>query len=191
MAYEILDKRTEPGYLGLRLTADEFLALPENSTHYELVDGVVVMSPSPAYWHQRIVTELLYQLHSFLRENPIGEVVPDIDVRLGANLVYRPDVVFLVGKKAALLADKVTEIPDLVVEIVSPSSRGYDVTTKRRDYEVAGVGEYWLIDPADESMTFLVLRDGSFIEAIPQGGRYRANAVPGFELDIERIRSLF
>lgn len=190
MAYEILDRQTE-GYLGLRMTADEFLALPEDPRHYELVDGVVVMSPSPAYWHQKIIAEILRQLLVFLHQHPIGEVVPDVDVKLGSRRVYRPDIVYLRREKAAGLKERVTVIPDLVVEIVSPGSRSYDSKTKRQDYESAGIGEYWVIDAARETFTFLVLRDGAYQEVGVTAGRYRSSIVPGFELDLDRIRAIF
>lgn len=191
MAREILEEHANEGYLGLRMTADEFLALPEDSRHYELIDGVVVMSPSASPDHQDIMGELLFQLRSFLNTHPFGKAVSDVDIKIAPKRVYRPDIVYLCREKWEKSRERITVVPDLVVEIVSPSSRSYDSNTKRQDYEAAGVGEYWLIDPAQESFTFLVLRGGAFHEATEQAGRYRATIVPGFELDIDRIKALF
>ena len=188
-AFELLD-RHDRDYLGLRMTADEFLALPEDPSHYELVDGVVVMSPSPSYWHQKIIFELLGQLHAYLGDNPIGEAVPDVDVKIREDLVYRPDIVYFGAAKAAQIRDRVIQIPDLVIEVISPSSRGYDSKTKRQDYEAAGVGEYWLIDADKEAFTFLVLRDGGYQEVPANSGRYASSVLSGFELDLERIRAI-
>jgi len=174
-------------YLGLRMTADEFLELPESPIHYELANGVVVMSPSPSPPHQRIVRELLLQIAAYLDTHALGEVLPDIDVKLRDDLVYRPDIVFLNQEKAARVGERVTEPPDLVVEIISPSSRSYDSKTKRADYEAAGVAEYWLIDPERKSMTFLVLEGGAYREAAASGERYASKVLPGFQLDLARI----
>lgn len=186
-----LTTRSEELYPGLRMTADGFLALPEDRRHYELVDGVVVMSPSPSFWHQEIIAEILFQIRAFLEDRPLGTVVTDIDVKLTDDLVYRPDIVFLNAAKAARVDVRVTEAPDLIVEVISPDSRGYDSRTKREDYERAGVGEYWLIDPEKEAFTFLLHRGGSFHEVAPAAQRHAASVLPGFELDLERVRRLF
>lgn len=179
---------------GLRMDADVYLALPEdNSYRYELVNGVVCLSPSPTFRHQMIITEVAVQIGGFLRNHPLGTVAVEVDLPLGKDLVYRPDVVYLSAAKAAKCGDAIVEIPDLVAEVVSPDSRTYDSRTKREDYEAAGVGEYWLIDPDRESFAFLVLRGGRFTEASVDSDRgpYRPAVLPGFALDLNRIRLLF
>ncbi|MBP9025949.1 MAG: Uma2 family endonuclease, partial [Phycisphaerae bacterium] len=146
-------------YRGLRMTADEFLALPESKCHYELINGIVTMSPSPSMRHQQIVREILVQLATFLRGRGLGHAVHDVDVRFAADLVYRPDVIYLSAEKFARCSTRVTEIPDLVVEVISPDSRRYDHETKKHDYERYGVQEYWLVD-ADERSFTLYRREG-------------------------------
>ncbi|NLG44384.1 MAG: Uma2 family endonuclease [Phycisphaerae bacterium] len=133
-------------YRGLRMTADEFLALPESKCHYELINGIVTMSPSPSMRHQEIVREILVQLATFLRGRGLEHAVHDVDARFAADLVYRPDVIYLSAEKFARCSARVTEIPDLVVEVISPDSRRYDHETKKDDYERYGVQEYWLVD---------------------------------------------
>lgn len=172
------------------MTADEYLAIGETFERYELVDGVVCMSPSASFEHQKISTEIATQIAIYLRTCPIGDVVTETDVRLRDDLVYRPDVVFLRAEAAARCTGAITETPDLVVEIISPDSRGYDSRTKRDDYEAAGVGEYWLIDPEREKFQFLVLREGVYVEAPAGESRYSATVLPKFELDLDRIRRL-
>ena len=181
----------EARYRGLRMTAKEYLALPQDGFKYELIDGVVCMSPSANFRHQTIQGRIVGQIDAYLLGNPIGKVAPEADVRLGPDLVYRPDVVFVRSDKAVRCGAAVTEVPDLVVEIISPESRSYDSKTKRGDYEATGVGEYWLIDPEQKSFRFLVLRDGAFVEAVPTGDRYAAHVLPGFELDLDLVRRLF
>lgn len=188
-AYELTTRRDTP-YRGLRMTADEFLALGESIDRYELVDGVVCMSPSPTYRHQKIITDIAAQIAGFLHGSPIGEVAVEIDVRLKGDLVYRPDVVYLSKEKAARCGDAITVAPDVVVEVISPDSRRYESETKRRDYEAAGVGEYWLIDPDKRLFTFLVMGAGGFEEAKANDTSYNAKLIPGFNLDLRRILQL-
>ena len=149
------------------------------------------MSPSPTFRHQQVITEIAIQIGNFLRDHPVGRVAVEIDVRLRDDLVYRPDVVYLSNEKAARCGDAITVPPDLIVEIVSPDSRAFDARTKRADYESAGVGEYWIIDPERDEFTFLVLRSGRFTDAPPTGDHYAAGVLPGFELDLPRVRRLF
>lgn len=184
------DIGAEPCHAGLRMTANEFMALPESHTRYELLDGIVIVSPSPSFWHQRVVSEVLVEISTYLRANAVGVVVADIDVRLGDNLVYRPDLVFLGHEKAARCTDRVEVVPDLVVEVVSPASRGYDARTKHADYEAAGVGEHWLIDPRRREHRFFVRKGDRFVEAAAQAGRYRSTVIPGFELELAAVDRL-
>lgn len=191
MVVRLTNATPEARYRGLRMSADEFLALPEDPVRYELIDGVVQMSPSASYRHQQVHAEIFFQVCRFLDAHPLGSMVADIDIRLRDDLVYRPDLVFLTAAKAALCHDRVTEVPDLIVEIISPDSRAFDSQTKLHDYEAAGVGEYWLIDPLQQSMRFFVLTDGTYRDAAPATpNRFASSVLRGFELDLDRLRAL-
>ncbi len=180
-----------PSYNGRRMTADEYLGLPETCEQYELVDGVIIVSPSATWGHQRIAREILLQLTQFLEKNPIGEAVGDVDVRLRENLVLRPDVVFLSSEKAARVTSYIDEPPDLVVEIVSPGAVQRDLQDKKHDYETAGVGEYWVIDPEAGKMHFFALDAGRFAPLCPVADELKSRIVQGFVLKMDRIRTLF
>ncbi len=191
MADTLKLNREDGGCFGRRMTAEEFLALPESTERYELIDGVVIMSPSASFWHQRIVTEIVRQISAYLESHPIGVVVTDVDVRIAEDVVYRPDILFLTNSKAERVTTAVTETPDLLVEIVSPSSRALDVQTKRGDYEAAGVREYWVIDPRKNALVFLVLESGRYRETSAAGESYTSAVLPGFKPDLARLRQLF
>ena len=188
---------TEPQYRGLRVSAEEYLALPDDGYRYELVEGVVVMSPSPTLRQQAVVAEILAQIMMYLREHPVGHVFPESDVHLGTglrggDLVYRPDLVFVRAERLPRTPDETLRgPPDLVVEVVSPGSRRYDAETKRQDYERLGVREYWLVDPERGAMTFLRLVGGRFVEPPADGETFASEAVPGFALDLVRVRKSF
>jgi Uma2 family endonuclease len=178
-------------YRGLRMTADDFLALPESKCHYELVNGIVTMSPSPSLRHQEIMGTILVQVATFLHGRSLGTAVHDIDVRFDVDLVYRPDIIYLSAEKAARCRDRVTEIPDLIVEIISPDSRRYDHETKKHDYERFGVQEYWLIDPETRTLTFYRRQANRFVPVAAVGDRIASSVISGFELDLAPICALF
>lgn len=185
----------ETCYHGLRLSAREFLAIGETQIRYELIDGVVVMSPSPTAQHQQLIMDIAYQIRAFLDQSKLGRVFPKLDVNLRAALdrevVYRPDIVYVSNERADIIQKHIIAAPDVLVEISSPDSRQYDSVTKKNDYEAAGVREYWLIDPLESKMTFFVRQGEKFVESAPQGDTFASTAIPGFTLELNRIRQLF
>lgn len=180
-----------PLYAGLRLTADEYLALPDDGFKYELLDGVVVISPSPIPQHQRLLFQISGQLFVYLSDHPVGEVFPETDVRFADRLVYRPELVFYRAERIPRPLPRLETVPDLLVEVLSPSTETLDQRTKRGDYERFGVGEYWIVDPRRQSVLFLRLRDRVFVEVKPDGDRFTSEAVPGFVLDLAALRRVF
>lgn len=186
----------EPSYCGLRMTADEFLQIPDDGYNYELIDGVVQMSPSPEPQHQSVAGEIFRQLANYLVEHPVGKAWPELDVCLGkgpdgGDLVYRPEVIFVRKERLSGKRKKMAIAPDLVVEVISQGSRRIDTKTKRKDYERFSVHEYWIMDPQREAMLFLRLEDGRFVEVPPKGDAFESEAVPGFVLDLNLVREQF
>lgn len=180
-----------PQYAGLRMQAEEYFRLANDGHRYELVNGVVILSPSPTPRHQQVMLKIAAQLSAFLEKHPVGAAYPETDVRLDENLVYRPEIVFLRTERVLDNWERIRTAPDLVVEIVSPASRRYDAETKRSDYERYGVREYWLIDPDRETMTFYRLESGRYVETAPKQDRLTSEAVPGFVLDLSAVRRAF
>jgi len=183
-----------PQYHGLRMSADQYLDLPDDGYRYELVDGVVIRSPSPTPRHQAVAMEMIRQLLLFLESNPIGHVLHEVDLVLekkagGTDRVYRPDLLFVDRNHPK--GRRIEAPVGVVVEVILPDRRQFDLETKRTDYERAGVHEYWLIDPDAESMRFWRLQSGRFLEIRPTNNRFRSEAVPGFEMDLARVREEF
>lgn len=89
------------------------------------------------------------------------------------------------------MEDKIFGAPELIVEAISKGSRRFDTETKKGDYERFGVREYWLIDPARQAMTFYRLQDGQFVEVPASADSFESEAVPGFRLDLKRVRETF
>jgi Uma2 family endonuclease len=137
-----------------RLTYQDLLRLPEDLLRHELIDGEHFMSPAPALKHQRIVVNLTIILTTFVRLHRLGEVlVGPVDVLFSEHDVVEPDVIYVSSAHADRLQERyVAGAPDLVVEVLSPSNRGYDRIEKRRLYEAQGVPEYWIVDPPTETV---------------------------------------
>lgn len=183
-------------YHGIRMKADEYFALGETQERYQLIDGVVVMSPSPTPLHQSILLLVAFQIKDYLEDHPVGEVFVELDVNLGSSgrggdLVYRPDVMFFSAGRLPTGLKKVNIVPDLVVEVGSPGSRLSDHERKKADYERAGVREYWIIDPEEKTMTFMRMDGGRYVEIEAVEDTIASEAVSGFKLKLTRIRAAF
>lgn len=193
-AIPIEDKR--PRYHGLRMTADQFFALPDDGHRYELVDGILIMSPSPSPIHQRVAMEVIRQLLFFLDKNPIGRLYHELDIQLnksntGTDRAYKPELIFVKGMTRESEPRRIVAPVDMVLEVVSPDRREFDLETKRLDYGQAGIGEYWVADPELDSIRFWRRQGTAFVEVFAEGGLFRSQAVPGFQLDVNRVREEF
>jgi len=180
-------------YAGLEMTAEEYFALGETQERYELIDGVVRMSPGPLPVHGAIVAEVTGQIWHYLQTHPVGRIFPELDVHLGqgptgGDLVYRPDILFLRAERVKANCLRVVDAPDVVVEVISPSSRRFDRQRKKADYERFGVGEYWVFDPEDDTVDFFRLLQGGYVDVFPDGDFLTSKAIPGFVLNLARVR---
>lgn len=131
------------------MTAEQFLALPEppGAQRRELVEGeLVVNEPRPL--HQHVLKDLMFALESWSRTDPtVGGVTLPLDVRLDERNVYAPDVLFYSGDRGPGRSETVpSPLPDLAVEIRSPSTWRYDIGAKKAGYERHGLAELWLVD---------------------------------------------
>jgi len=155
-----------------RMTQEEFARWLEtlgagDLNHYELLDGFVVMEPPAGWPHGRIEILVANRLENFLADSPLGLVFGSSQ---GFNLptgdTVEPDVAFVSNERWAAIPRPVrgflAVVPDLVVEILSPSTKKIDQHQKKRIYERNGVREYWLIDPRARSVKQLLLTGDSF-----------------------------
>ena len=138
-----------PVTVARRWTVQEVLALPEEpGKRFEVVDGELLVSPSPRLRHQRGVRVLLRAIDTHVESHRLGEVLSspaDLDLRDGQ--LVQPDI-FVVGYGPEERPEDWSEVgvPILVVEVLSPSTARYDRTLKRKLYQRTGVAEYWIVD---------------------------------------------
>jgi len=178
----------------LRIVPDQTLrdleALPEG-TLAQLIDGEIITSPAPNLQHQRLVLVLASRLMGFVAEGDLGSVfVAPVDVRLRASQSVQPDVVFVARERSSLLGGQAIEgAPDLVVEVLSPSTAYYDLTKKRDLYASAGVLEYWIVDPERRTVEVLALHDGVYgRSAFSEGeGSVGSALLHGFSVDVAAL----
>lgn len=131
------------------VTVDDYRALPEGPPHYQLIQGRLLMSPSPNRYHQDVCRNLLVLLQNFLDDHPLGVVYQSpSDVYLTSYDAYQPDLYFVSNANAAILSPQgAAGAPELVIEVLSQGTAHYDRELKRKIYAQAGVKELWLIDP--------------------------------------------
>jgi len=132
-----------------RWTREEVLALPEDGNRYELLDGELLVSPSPRVTHQRAVWAINKRIHPYVEEHGLGEtgLAPaDLDLQSGQSL--QPDVFVVASPPPGQPAEwSAFGIPLLVVEVLSPATAFSDRNRKRVQYQKSGVAEYWIVDP--------------------------------------------
>lgn len=126
----------------------EFARLPDDGNRYEIIDGELCVTPAPRPLHQEMVGRLLETLRPFVRVHGLGRVYPGpIDVLLAEGDYLTPDLVFVRQEQLPTVTDRGVESPpDLVIEVISPSTALRDRGLKRERYARFGVPEYWVVD---------------------------------------------
>ncbi len=165
--------------------------LPPES-RVELINNELYDLPMPTVSHQRASARLQYALHSFVLEKKQGEVFSaPLDVILGnlESVVLQPDLLFVSTERAGIIQSYIYGAPDLVVEIISPSSVVRDSVIKKDLYEAHGVREYWLLDPANRAIEVFVLENNRYRldNYALSTGPVRSVVLPGFEVQAETI----
>ncbi len=172
---------TESAYL--QLTAD-------SNRLIELVDGCLEFPPLPKASHQRILRFLLEAFLAFIRPRGLGEMLTSpLRVRLRQGRFREPDLVFMFREHADRAGDDFWEGADLVVEIVSDDGRDRDLVEKRDDYAKAGIGEYWIVDPKQERIEVLALKDESYAAhgLFNRGETATSSSLQGFAVDVSAV----
>lgn len=178
-------------HTGVEPTIADYRALPDDGPRFQLIEGELLpMTPAPSFRHQALVTELAARSRPFVRERGLGDVVVSpIDVYLGEHDVFQPDLLFVSTRRRDRIAhDGVHGAPDLIVEVLWPSTRHVDLGAKKRAWAAHGVLEYWVVDPADETFTVYDLQGGRPEGRTRAEGLVESPLLPGFSLD---VRGLF
>ena len=181
----------EPGHPATKLTYADYVRLPDDGLRHEIIDGEYYATPSPVTRHQRILRRLSYAIERFLREHPIGEVFwAPLDVVLTDTDIVVPDLLYISRERAYLVTEKnLRGAPDLVVEILSPSTKSRDERLKRDLYERMGVNEYWVVDPTRNIVRVHRRGTGRFeeVQILGAADHLTSPFFPGLQLPLHEI----
>lgn len=172
---------------GSPFTYDDLQGMPDDGHRYELLDGALLVTPSPGTAHQVCVGALYRLLHHHRRPGHVVMIAP-FDYVISPATVLEPDVV--VARREDLGEVNLPATPLLVVEVLSTSTRRVDGTAKRLAYEEAGVPAYWMVDPAGPSVTVLELVDGRYEERATVAGDEPHTASSPFAVTVTPARLL-
>lgn len=168
------------------LTYDDLLAMPDDLKRYEIINGVLFVSPAPNVAHQIVAVNLSDMVSAYVRHHRLGRCLfAPVDVRLSPHDVVEPDLLFLSQDQFDRYkgGGMIDEPPALVVEIISPSSRRTDTVDKAALYARADVPEYWLVDSETRTFRMLVLREGIYHDAGPVEGAFHSTVIDGLVID--------
>ena len=140
-------------------------SLPEG-TLCQLINNNLIMSPAPSILHQEILNEINVGIAIFLRTNHIGKVlIAPLDVQFSMENILQPDIIFIKNENVNKLKSKrLSGAPDLIIEILSPSTSQFDYVEKKIIYERFGVNEYFIVEPNSKSVDSFFLKNGEYKE---------------------------
>ena len=174
----------------IKLTYQDYRALPEGGPRYQLIDGDLVACSSSKFSHQEALGRLAIALHSHIESRAMGTVViAPFDVILSDVNVVQPDVLFVSRARASILRDDgVFGAPDLCVEVLSTHPE-LDLNTKRHLYARFGVQEYWIVDPDRKTLHVYRLQENAEAPAHihDASGLLTSILLPGFELPLDKF----
>ena len=174
-----------------QLTYEDLRQIPPDRNRYELIEGELFVAPAPNTEHQRKTGRLFRRLADYVEPHDLGEVfIAPYDIVLDPSTVLEPDVLFVSKEHMVIIKEGWIEgAPDLVVEVVSESSRTIDRRIKRDRCAKFGVPEYWLLEPYEPRIEVLRLKGKKYqlLAEFGPGDTLESPAFPGFQLAISTL----
>ena len=174
----------------VRYTYEDYAKTPDD-VRYQLIDGELILSPSPTFHHQRISGAMFVELHQWAVSSQAGKVVcAPMDVYLTETDTVQPDILFISSERMHIVEDRyVRGAPDLVVEILSPSTSSLDLGAKMGLYALHGVPHYWIADPDTRTARTLRLEAGDYVEvaSFTENDVLTSDAFPGLAIDLREV----
>jgi Uma2 family endonuclease len=168
----------------------DLLSFPEDGKRREIIDGDMFVTPAPKLNHQRILVRLTEALLKHLSSHPVGElVVSPMDVIFSDFDVLEPDLILVLNEHKNILEDWVRGAPDLVIEILSPTTAARDRGVKLRAYARFGVQEYWILDPDAQAIEVYRLTPEGYelTKTFRQGETLTSALLPDFGVPVEAV----
>ena len=175
------------------LTYEDYVLFPDDGKRHEIIEGDHYVTPAPRTKHQRVSANLATPMVFFAKTRRLGLVLTaPSDVILSDENIVQPDLLFVSTARAAIVTeDNIQGAPDLIVELISASSRKMDEVTKRKLYERYGVQEYWIVDPELETVKIFKLEQQAYGRAVELSKEANdlltTDLLLGFELAVTEI----
>ncbi|MBN2092975.1 Uma2 family endonuclease [candidate division KSB1 bacterium] len=175
------------------LTYQDYINLPEDGNRYEVINGELIMVAAPNTGHQFVSGNIYFELYRFIQKRKIGKILnAPVDVLLSESNVVQPDILFISKENLDIIKDKnIAGSPDLIIEIILPSSAYYDLLGKKELYATHGVKEYWIVDPKKKLIEVYLNNNGKFEldQRVEQTGIVRSIIVKNWTLNLEKVFS--
>jgi Uma2 family endonuclease len=186
---------TQTAELSIKFTPDRYTykdyLLIDDDKRYEVIRGGLIMVPAPFTTHQKTSINLVSIINKYVKEKGRGKFFyAPTDVVLSEDVVVQPDILFISKERLEIIEEPaIMGSPDLIVEIVSPSSASYDTVEKRDIYEEYGVKEYWLVFPQEKAIEVLTLEEGIYREFCKgrKTGIVKSKIIVGLEVDLKEV----
>jgi len=173
-----------------KYTYEDYVKLPEGAP-YQLIGGELIMTPAPTPYHQIVSRKIMSLLIQYVEKNNLGEILySPIDVYFSEEDVFQPDIIFISKERLNIIGEtKIEGAPDLIIEILSPSTAYYDLGRKYKIYEKSGVREYWIVHPERKSIEIYQNQEGQFklIQMAKEKDTVNSSLFKDFELNLEKI----
>lgn len=174
-----------------RFTVEDYRKLPADDWRYQLIDGEIIMAPSPNFFHQTILLNLVDILSPQVRQRNLGRLrFAPLDFYLDDNNVYQPDIFFISRAREAIIQeDGLHGAPDFVAEVLSPRTARYDLNAKRSGYARSGVRELWLVYPEAKRVDVFHLQENAETPAASYslGQIFQSPLFPDLDISIDQI----
>lgn len=175
-----------------KYTYEDYLKTPDDK-RYELINGELLMTPSPIPNHQRISGKLEFMVRKFITENNLGEVFDaPCDVYLDNENVVQPDILFISKERLNIIGEKnIQGAPDLVIEIISENSVYRDMVQKKKLYARFRVKEYWIVIPDEKEIEVYILKDNTYqpYQTYGKADTLESPALKGLKIVLQEIFS--
>ena len=174
------------------LTYKEYKTFPDNDgIRKEIIEGELFMTPAPSIKHQIVSQHLFVILYNYIKKNGFGKIFyAPCDIVFSDINIVQPDLIFISKKNYEILTDlNIKGAPDLLIEILSPSTKENDRIFKKQIYEKFGVKEYWIVDPENESVEIWILKNHKYLLELKVGKSQtiKSQILKGLKIDSSDI----
>ncbi len=176
--------------ISTKFTHADLLNCPEDSKRREIIDGELFVTPAPRIPHQKILLRLTSAITTYLDKHPLGDlIISPMDVIFSDFDVLQPDLLFVLNEHKEILKDWVRGAPDLVVEILSPTTEARDRGIKLKAYAKFGVQEYWIVDPDSRAIEIYRLAKKAYklAQTCREAESLTTTLLPGFTCPLASI----